>query len=77
MKKIFSTLILLLCAAIGFSQSGFVSIGSDFTDPSGASVSFTYGQVFASFVDSPSVGNITEGVQQPYLIIVGLTLLRQ
>ena len=73
MKKIFSTLILLFYTAMGFSQSGFVSIGSDINDPSGASVSFTYGQVFSSFIEAQGVGNITEGLQQPYLIIMELT----
>ncbi|MBP5711170.1 MAG: fibrobacter succinogenes major paralogous domain-containing protein [Bacteroidales bacterium] len=73
MKRIFTTLILLCSLCIGFAQSGFVSIGNNISNPSVGSVSYTYGQVFASFIEAPGTGNISEGVQQPYLIIVELT----
>ena len=73
MKRIFTTLILLCSLCLGYAQSSFVSIGSNISNPSVGSVSYTYGQVFANFIEDPNAGNINEGVQQPYLIVVELT----
>ena len=73
MKKLFFTIILFVAALFGYSQSAFVSIGNDISNAAGASVSYTYGQVFSSYFEEPGVGNVSEGVQQPYLITIELT----
>lgn len=77
-ERIFSSMIkkeilfifLLVGLSIGlFSQSAFVTIGSEagsFSDNSQSYATYTYGQLFGLYVGSDE--NFTPGVQQPYLV---------
>ncbi|MCQ2286042.1 MAG: fibrobacter succinogenes major paralogous domain-containing protein [Bacteroidales bacterium] len=73
MKKTFIFIALFSLIAYTFAQSGFVSIGSSVSDPKYGTVTYTYGQIFASYIEKNGVGSVTEGVQQPYLIITDIT----
>lgn len=68
-RIIFFVFLLLLFNLTGFTQSGFLSIGSqvgDFFDSQQAYVTFSYGQIFAA--DLENNGTVSAGVQQPYIV---------